>query len=311
MIAWRDSLTGLEYLRSANELSERGINLNLHAYQCHVFLDWRELHASAEKPWDRLCSQLNGRGVPNLDDALVNLELRPVHDALRQQLDPAVVRLLADLAEHPKAPSAKVNKTLELQRREFSEMAWARCQIFLREAQIAYASRIAGAAKLTGAAQPIDPALLATAFHQRLSAVLHIPAIEAQFAEPWTIAARRVLPSSSPQFAAAAMWGPVFGWCVLELLAQSINVENSEQVALDLFDRLRLREPFAHAFAALGFEHEESWRAAARIKVLLLSRAGIGKRGSRRAKARNRLLSQYPLSSPQPMLLERELPRET
>jgi len=294
VIAWRDSLTGLEYLRSANDLSERGLNLNLHAYQCHVFLDWRELYASAEKPWDRLSNQLNGRGVPNLDDALVNLELRPVHDALRQQLDPAVVRLLADLAEHPKVPSAKVSKTIEQQSREFSEMAWTRCETFLHEAQTAYASRIAGANKLTGAGQPVDPVLLATAFHQRLSAVLHIPAAEAQFPEPWTVAARRMLPSSSPQFAATAMWGPVFGWCVLELLAKSIDAEKPERVALDLFDRLRLREPFARAFAALGFEAEEGWRAAARIKVLLLSRAGIGQRVATQIKVKDSITEQKP-----------------
>ena len=73
------------------------------------------------------------------------------------------------------------------------------------------------------------------------------------------------------------MWGPVLGWCVLELLAESIDAENPERMALDLFDRLRLREPFAQAFGALGFEGEEGWRVAARIKVVLLSEAGIGK----------------------------------
>jgi hypothetical protein len=72
------------------------------------------------------------------------------------------------------------------------------------------------------------------------------------------------------------MWGPVLGWCVLELLAESIDAENPEIVALGLFDRLRLREPFAQAFGALGFEGEESWRVAARIKVLLLTGAGVG-----------------------------------
>jgi hypothetical protein len=49
---------------------------------------------------------------------------------------------------------------------------------------------------------------------------------------------------------------------------------HSEGIALDLFDRLRLREPFGHAFTALGFKGEEAWRAAARIKVLLLAGAG-------------------------------------
>jgi hypothetical protein len=73
------------------------------------------------------------------------------------------------------------------------------------------------------------------------------------------------------------MWGPVLVWCVLELLAESIDRENPERVALDLFDRLRLREPIAQTFAALGFEGEDAWRVAARVKVGLLAWAGVGK----------------------------------
>jgi len=48
ILAWRDSLTGLEYLRRARDLAERGLTLQLHAYQCHVFMDWHELYPSAE-----------------------------------------------------------------------------------------------------------------------------------------------------------------------------------------------------------------------------------------------------------------------
>ncbi len=121
--------------------------------------------------------------------------------------------------------------------------------------------------------------LLAPAFRERLRAAMRIPAIEALFPSPWTAAARRMLPSPSPQFTATAMWGPILGWCALELLAESIDAEKPERVALDLFDRLRLREPFAHAFAALGFEGEEGWRVAARIKVVLLIGAGVGRAG--------------------------------
>jgi hypothetical protein len=77
------------------------------------------------------------------------------------------------------------------------------------------------------------------------------------------------------------MWGPLLGWCVLQLLAESIDPEAPERMALDLFDRLRLREPFAKSFSALGFEGEEGWRVAARIKVVLLSEAGIGKEEAR------------------------------
>ena len=282
ILAWRDSLTGLEYLRRANDLSERGLTLDLHAYQCHVFLDWRELCVTAEQPWDRLCDQLSGRGAPNLDDALVNLELRPVHDALRQQLDPGIVRLLADLAEHPRTLAAGPlaagkDKKIEPARGEFFELAWTHCENFLRVAQTAYASRMGGEKQPAGAGKPTNPVLLGPVFRERLRGAMRIPAIEALFPAPWTVAARRVLPSPSPQFTATAMWGPVLGWCVLELLAESIDAESPERVALDLFDRLRLREPFAQAFAALGFEGEEGWRVAARIKVVLLTGAGVGK----------------------------------
>jgi glycosidase len=277
ILAFRDSLTGLEHLRRASELNEKGLALDLHAYQCHVFLDWRELRATAEKPWDRLCDQLNGSGVPNLEDALVNLELRPVHTALRLQLDSAIVRLLADLAEHPRTIGGGKDKRIERERNEFFELAWARCETFVRLAQRAYASRTAHELGMASVVQPDEPESLAPVFRERLRAAMRIPAIEALFPVPWTAAARRVLPSPSPQFTATAMWGPVLGWCVLELLAESIDAENPERVALDLFDRLRLRETFAQAFAALGFEGEEGWRVAARIKVVLLTGAGVGR----------------------------------
>ncbi|MDR3726041.1 MAG: alpha-amylase family glycosyl hydrolase [Terracidiphilus sp.] len=279
VFAWRDSLTGLEFLRRANDLSERGLTLDMHAYECHVFLDWQELRSTAEEPWDRLCDQLNGSGVPNLKDALVNLELRPIHDALRQQLEPDVVRRFADLAEHPRALAAGTDKKaagadikIAHERQELFDLVWNRCENFLRVAQAAYASR-----QGIGVAQPVDNALLAPVLRERLRAAMRIPSIEALFAAPWTAAARRVLPSPSPQFTATAMWGPVIGWCVLELLAESIDPESPERVALDLFDRLRLREPFAQAFTALGFEDEEGWRVAARIKVVLLTGSGVGK----------------------------------
>jgi hypothetical protein len=271
ILAWRDSLTDLKYLRRASTLAERGFFLHLHAYQCHVFVDWRELHATAEQPWDRLCDQLNGQGVASLDDALLNLELKPVHEALRALLEPSLVRLFADLAEDARNLLTGVERQIEAGRTAFFETAWTSCENFLRRAQKAYLV-LAGKPL-----QPANPGLLSAAFRQRLRAVLRIPAVEALFPEPWTAAARRVLPSASPQLTATAIWAPVLGWCVLELLAESIDAEDSPRVALDLFDRLRLREPFAQTFTALGFEGEEAWRAAARIKILLLVGADAGK----------------------------------
>ncbi len=281
VLAYRDSLTGLEFLRRAREVLERGFRMDLRAYQSHVFLAWRELHSTVQQPWDRLCDVLNGRGVPNLEDALVDLEMRPVHDALRGILDPVLVRQLADLAEHPRAMGAVAgDRKSERERSEFFQQAWERTALFLRLAQPAYASRLAQQDQPACGTEPKVVPSLAEEFRRRLREAMRMPVVEALFPSPWTAAARRVLPSPSPQFTATAIWGPLLGWCALELLAESVDAEKPERAALDLFDRLRLREPFAQAFGALGFEGEEGWRVAARMKVVLLTSAGVGQEQS-------------------------------
>ena len=75
--------------------------------------------------------------MPDLEDALFRLALRPAHDALRLLLDPALVRHLPDLAERAPAGPEK-QKALELQRDDFFQNAWRRCREFLREAQSFY-----------------------------------------------------------------------------------------------------------------------------------------------------------------------------
>ncbi len=285
VVAFRDSLTGLEYLRRAEDLFHRGLTLGLHAYQCHVFLDWHELHPTAEQPWDRLSDLLNGRGVPNLADELVNLELKPVHDALRQFLDAGVVRHFADIAEHPRAVGAVRAKKIDRQRNEFLKQAWTKFEKFQAQSAAAYALRRKAEGLPAPQAGETAPVAGSAKFTRLLRAAMQMPRVEEMFAKPWPASARRVLPSASPQFTATAMWGPVLAWCALQLLADFVRQDCSECTALDLFDRLRLRAPFANALTALGFEGEESWRVAARIKVLLLLHAGIGKESAPAATA--------------------------
>jgi glycosidase len=275
VLAFRDSLTGFEYLRRASDVLERGLTIELSAYQSYVFLDWRELKPTANEPWDRLSDQLVGRGVPNLHDALVDLGLRPAHDALRKLLDPAIIRQFADLAEHP-CPVSAADRPTERERGGFFDQVWDRTEKFLRQVQIVYSSRLADADQPIAPSEPIQLASFALVFRRRLRAAMRLNGIESLFPTPWTVAARRMLPSPSPEFTATAMWGPIVAWSVLELLAETVDAENPETAALDLFDRLRLREPFARAFNALGFEGEAGWRAAAQIKVVLLTGAGIG-----------------------------------
>lgn len=62
-VIFRDNMSGLEYLRSGKELAENGLYVELGAYQCHVFLDWRIVHG---EQWAEVHRQVNGAGVQSL-----------------------------------------------------------------------------------------------------------------------------------------------------------------------------------------------------------------------------------------------------
>lgn len=269
IVIWRDSLTGLEYMRRADQVADHGITFDLHAYQSHVLLDFREIRPTAEKPFDRLCDQLNGRGVPSLEEALLDLELRPVHDALREALDPAVIRRFVDVVGAPTTPSAE--KKDGRRQAESLDAAWGSCEPFAHAAQSAWARRSGFSGK------PLQPESLVHSYRSCLRSAMRLPSLEVLFGRPWGRAQRRVLPTLSPEVSATALWGPALAWCLLDTLAASIDRENHQRTALELFDRLRLREPFGHAFTALGLEGEDAWRAAGRLKVLLLVEAGAGR----------------------------------
>ncbi len=99
-VAYRDVTSNLEYLRRATDLHHTGLTLDLRGFQYVVLLQWRELRATAEKPWDRLHDMLHGSGVHSLEEALSRLRLRPVHDAMRHTIQEAKLPLLAQEAHN-------------------------------------------------------------------------------------------------------------------------------------------------------------------------------------------------------------------
>ncbi|MDI6768714.1 MAG: alpha-amylase family glycosyl hydrolase [Anaerolineales bacterium] len=62
-VTFRDYGTNLEYIRSCNELVEKGLYVELGGYQCHVFMDWRFVSGDQ---WAQVCTVLSGAGAPSL-----------------------------------------------------------------------------------------------------------------------------------------------------------------------------------------------------------------------------------------------------
>jgi len=82
-LVMRDSRSGFEYLHAQRDIAERGLFLNLHAYETKVYSELRDVH-DTDGRYRRLAAWLEGRGVPSIEDALLELELQPLHHALRR-----------------------------------------------------------------------------------------------------------------------------------------------------------------------------------------------------------------------------------
>jgi glycosidase len=278
-VAFRDAVNGLEYLHRQRDIAERGMHLSLDAYKCHVFLDWRDLRDDGSRPWGALCDMLSGRGVSSLEDALKTLELKPAHDALRALLDPALMRSYAELsAPAPKAtePALK-SKAESIPVTKVPASPDPQVLRTLRHlAGVFYAEVRRFAATPDGEATGILPARNWTGtteaamerFHQHLLAARSLPTLAAQLSPTGNNEIAAVLPvtKKGPDSSLPA-WGAVIAWCALESLAAEQSEREPNQAGASDFDGLRLREPMADCFMALGASGEDRWRTAALIRA--------------------------------------------
>jgi len=95
-VIFRDSLSGLEYIRSCRELAEKGLFVQLDAYRAHVFLDFRVILDDTSRSWLHLHDHLQGRGTPDMEALHRELPLQPVLQPLREIINPAYLGFLLE-----------------------------------------------------------------------------------------------------------------------------------------------------------------------------------------------------------------------
>ncbi|MGD0796978.1 MAG: alpha-amylase family glycosyl hydrolase [Acidobacteriaceae bacterium] len=284
-LALRDN-HGLEYLRRASDLHHHGMHFDLHGFQSVVLLGWHERRPSAEWPWDRLHDSLAGAGVPNLDDALSMLRLRPLHDALREAISPHNLHLLTQAAtkpgptkpgapfigaqrEKPGAPSiAAFGDGWDEQSPKLQSIA-ASAKPFLDQwlAYIPAGSLTPNPPEPTTTKpptrtpKPSPTPTYAESLQPALSAAAQLPTLIQSLSAAIPAQALSIFPTSSPE-SADNLWSPILASLLLRALP-------SQRDPIALFDQLRLRTALANIFANFGLEGEATWQAAARVRLLL------------------------------------------
>ena len=309
ILAFRDMARGLEYLRRSTELNHQGLSIELRGFQYMVLLDWRELRSSADQPWDTLCDSLGGRGVHSVDEALLKLRLRPLHEAFRQAISPGNVHLFAEIAGEPvrkivedngsgnskektkeprsMASAGSDNGSVKREARDTNEKLLEeqtsdipgpcvslgtvdpRLGGFIESCQRCFeraAEYLPGEiGRGTESQTPVsaDPKLDYRNSCEALTvAALRLPCMERIFSTAWPPAVRDFLPSNEPGVHMQQTWAPVLAWIVLCSFPKA-------DIRTSLFDKLQMRSALADIFSSIGLEGENTWRAAARVRILL------------------------------------------
>ncbi|MDR2748196.1 MAG: hypothetical protein LBB77_12225, partial [Treponema sp.] len=95
--------SGLWFIRSSKDLSERGLFVSLKGYEAQVFLDIHEREDGIGGPWSRRWSRLNyelkGRGVPDPDAAAADLFLDAIYRPFAEIFSPRRIEALETAVE--------------------------------------------------------------------------------------------------------------------------------------------------------------------------------------------------------------------
>jgi hypothetical protein len=91
---------------------------------------------------------------------------------------------------------------------------------------------------------------------------LRIPCLERVFSTAWPASVRYTLPSNEPGSRLELTWTPVLAFVALRGLPAT-------GARIAIFDKLQLRSALADIFSSMGLEGEQTWRLAARIRILL------------------------------------------
>ncbi|GHV37592.1 hypothetical protein AGMMS49546_05850 [Spirochaetia bacterium] len=110
----REQRSGLWFIRSSKEISEKGLFVSLRGYEAQVFLDIHEvvdsIPGSAEylwaARWSKLHAELNGRGVADPDAAVQDIFLDELYAPLLEFFKPERIEKLYALFAKPESGAA-------------------------------------------------------------------------------------------------------------------------------------------------------------------------------------------------------------
>ncbi|MFC2037161.1 alpha-amylase family glycosyl hydrolase [Chloroflexota bacterium] len=257
---FRDDITGLEYIRNSKGLCDHGLYIELDAYKCHVFLDWREVRDNEWRQYAHLSAYLDGRGVPSVEEALREVFLQPIHQPFRELVNAGTLRRFID--QRVTRPEGHLDA--ELVAKVESQM-----RDLIREVeQFTGSSSVEAVEEIAVEATAADA--IAAEVRRKLEASLQLPVL-----------AERFPLSRSRKYAAAvdlvqahlddddSAWGSLLAWLFTHALGKVLVEEDYAAQSRSWMDEWLLSKLIAGALQDMGLDEGAAWSSVGVVKILI------------------------------------------
>jgi glycosidase len=259
----REHRSGLWYIRSSKELGERGFFAALNGYETQIFIDIHEVADAADaKPgswagrWARLNHELNGRGVRDTDEAILDIYLGELYAPLKDIFTNGHIEILSRFFMEQVSPNSTAGENGREKKTNLIDS--------FREPVIRFAN--AASKFLTGDSGGYEP------FNTGEVVLTPVPAEEiwqsfVSFIERLSLLAE--MPESRPLKERPWAVSLVLGYGVLSLLRLTLGKESSGALAAALADHWQLIRKLRECWEQLGISSSEAQRMGALVRSVL------------------------------------------
>jgi glycosidase len=244
---FRDNATALEYIRNSEELCKRGLYVELGAYKYHVFFDFREVRDNQWSHYARIAHDLNGRGVPSIDEVLRKMLLQPLQNAFRELVNAHTFRRLIGARITP--PQSKVDQNLieEIEKKMIR---------LLQEAK-----------RLSGGGE--DETTIVEEIRRKLEAILYLPVITCRYPRLQPKGVKAAVEYLHKKLTdSTTTWATLFGWLFVHTLGRVVNQRDFAGQSRTWIDEWRLGKTILSVLRDLGLEETAAWGSLTVIKWL-------------------------------------------
>jgi glycosidase len=259
---FRDPVNSLEYIRNAKEMHEKGLYIELEAYKCQVFTSFREVQDNEWHQYANLAAYLNGRGVPNIDDAMKEIFLQPILQAYRELVNAGYFRWVIS------------NRVLALNDSEDSTHLSGNLGKVLQEAENKSVLLLEEIKQSTHAGGDVQS--IVNSVKQNMLTSLYLPTFQERFPLSRSRNYQQLmkylhagnLKTSPWKSGDTYAWSVVLGWLFTSALGKIISEEGYEEISRSWMDEWMLNKIIASTLNDLGLDERSDWRAVTLIKLL-------------------------------------------